>query len=1395
MVLDPNLDSILTRAREKEKKNDWLAAAKDYAEILDNHKKMNMDVNSGPAIAETWESIGFCYNRASQQAEEVESFKKSKQSAADAYRTAAQIFETEGSPKSQGKSLRCNAIAAYALTSLATNPFERKERLATCRTLFQKALAAFEGSGDWLNYGKTCASLLPAVFESLSVASDAQEKHTIGQQGIDWADKAISALSRLGSKSDLILVYSAASLQNWYAANISEQEEKGAKLARKALEYSEKAVEFGKEVADPYQFALSRWPAVLCNLFFTEKIDCSLKYADEMLQQGSLLKDNYVKGVASYLLASVSDWMFPRESTRKEKKARCETTIDFAKHGVAYLELVCQDYIIAETCQLYAESYSSLAREVEVSGDEKRALLTKAIEIGRKGLEHAIRSGSPDSTASILHALSKALNFYSSFESKEEVKTNLLAEALVHRREYNEIVQKMFPSNFWVLGVGKYYAGLVEAELSKLESDRNKKAIILRNAASDVEDGVTFCNKWVSSRPAPFLIASVAEFEDKFGDMLNELSQLTSEPKALPKAISAYKDAATKFEKLDLPSRAAEAHWKIARNLDYLGKYLEATKDFLEAVAHYKAAAQKIRQFADFYLDCAFYMEAWSHVEEAKHAHRNQDYSLAKEHYEKANELLKESKMWGYLASNFNAWSLLEYAEDLSRKDKDVESIEAFKRAACLFQEAKKSVEEGQKQWRSIEAREENEMVRELVETSDVREYYCLGRIAIEEAKILDNQGEHATSSRKYGSALENFQKASDLGEHEADRNELKPIICLCRAWQTMTQAEAEASPDLFLEASRYFDEAKECSSNEKAKMLALGHSRFCKALEAGTRFEDTRDPSCHMTASHHLETAANYYVKAGFKTSAEYAIATQRLFDGYIYMDNASKETDPEKRAKYYIIAERVLQAATGAFSEAKYPEKVKEVERFLDKVRERRKLAVSMTEVLQASPITSTTSSFTTPTSTHEKAVGIESFEHANVQGHLTVPSEVSMEENFGIELDLVNVAKNFGLLVRIDNLIPKEFEVIEVSSGCTVEYGSVNIGGKRLEPLKVESIKISARPTDFGIFTVNPLVIYMDETGQFRTCVPEAAHIKVLAPKNKTAEERGRKKYEILYKDLLADNPKTPRNECRVGIAQIGVSTSGDVVTEFYEEKAPGIFGLRPEKTEAVKSKVRSMIEDAHTRGINVLLFPELTVDLNYNEMLNDITDLAKAYQMYIIPGSYHIEKTKRNISVVIGPDGILWQQEKHIPATIFHEGKRLNEGIDVGALPRKTIVCNTEFGRMAILICRDFLDMDLRVELKNFEPAVDLVFNPAFTPVTADFRAAHFDARRSIYAYCFFANVAEFGDSFIQTPEKERVERMIPARKESIIYKDVDIFSLRSERKKWEKERKQFIQSTR
>jgi predicted amidohydrolase len=309
-----------------------------------------------------------------------------------------------------------------------------------------------------------------------------------------------------------------------------------------------------------------------------------------------------------------------------------------------------------------------------------------------------------------------------------------------------------------------------------------------------------------------------------------------------------------------------------------------------------------------------------------------------------------------------------------------------------------------------------------------------------------------------------------------------------------------------------------------------------------------------------------------------------------------------------------------------------------------------------------------------------------------------------------------------------------------------------------------------------------------------------LTTLSKEEKTilGKEAPERKYERVYLDLLKDSDKCERREFRVGIAQIGLSKAGDILREFYEERAPGLFGLREDKLETTRSRIRKMVQVAGSSGIDLLVFPEMTIDLNPGRLLEEVLALARAHNVHIIPGSYHDHETRQNVSVVVSPDGILWKQEKHIPATIRFGNQRMTEGIGTGGRPRKIVIGDTEFGRIAIVICRDFLDMDLRVELKNAEPPVDLIVNPAFTPVTADFRAAHFDARRSIYAYCFFANVAEFGDSLIYTPEKERVERNVPAREESLIYKDIDLFRLRSERKKWEIEQergRRFIQSTR
>jgi hypothetical protein len=265
--------------------------------------------------------------------------------------------------------------------------------------------------------------------------------------------------------------------------------------------------------------------------------------------------------------------------------------------------------------------------------------------------------------------------------------------------------------------------------------------------------------------------------------------------------------------------------------------------------------------------------------------------------------------------------------------------------------------------------------------------------------------------------------------------------------------------------------------------------------LEAGTRFEDSRDVSLHTLATQHLDSAASYYLKAGFQSASEYAKATGLLFEAYVHIDVAKREKDPEKKTKLYLVAEKVLQTSAGSFMKAEHPEKREQVLRLLEKVREERELALSITEVLQTPSIVSTTASFSAPTPTSEEAAGSERFEHADIQANLIIrQKELKIGEKLNIELELVNAGKGSAVLTKVTEIIPKGFELAEQPDSCRVEDSYLNLRGKRLDPLKTKELKLVLRPTVQGTFSLKPTVLYLDENGKYKSHEPEPVIIVV-------------------------------------------------------------------------------------------------------------------------------------------------------------------------------------------------------------------------------------------------------------------------------------------------------------
>jgi len=243
------------------------------------------------------------------------------------------------------------------------------------------------------------------------------------------------------------------------------------------------------------------------------------------------------------------------------------------------------------------------------------------------------------------------------------------------------------------------------------------------------------------------------------------------------------------------------------------------------------------------------------------------------------------------------------------------------------------------------------------------------------------------------------------------------------------------------------------------------------------------------------LENASNTYLNAGFQIASQYTKATKLLFEAYIYMQRAATEQDQEKEAKYYAMAERVLQASASAFSEANHFEKKEQVEKLLQKAKEERELALSLVDVLRAPSILSTTEAFSSPTPGREKSVGTERFEHASILANIILSQKsLMLGDDLRVEIELVNAGRGPAQIIRVEGVIPEGFELTEKPDNCKVEDRSLNMRGKNLGPLKTEEVKLVLKSKTNGLFTLKPRVLYLDESGHQKSHEPEPVEIRV-------------------------------------------------------------------------------------------------------------------------------------------------------------------------------------------------------------------------------------------------------------------------------------------------------------
>jgi tetratricopeptide (TPR) repeat protein len=1086
-----SVDEIIGEATKLEKEYEWLQASQLYEQALSM-----VDGEDYFRKGETQEKKGHSLHRAAFQAKNRKEFLNRMSRAVEVYEDAHGSYERMADEKKEAWIFRTKALTKYLGFWIASDPSEKVALLDECLELERKALTSFSNMGEMLEYGRTY-NKFSLVFWHRCHRSTLEERFTqaekkIWEDGIRWGEKAVAALSEPDDLYEITKTYfTLCTCQCYYFSNYFPEPER-TRARTRALR---KAFEFSERSSDDHIIGLSNlW------LGYHSSGEVAMRQFEKALECGEKTGDIFLKGLGNNFLAYRTWWSYviPTDDPGK-KREYADKAMEFYDMGLKYCATMSFYGYEAGPAMPHGGyiDYYILMGELETDPEKKIEYLDRAVEVGGKALKKAEKSGYR--VGYTIHTLSKALTARAGIETDQDEKRSLLLQAMIISEKHVTSIKRI--SDQWNKGVPIHIFSRLKAELAKIEPELDKKRILFEEALLESEECLRLCSMGALSAEADQdtdrvtglgRFARLHGYQNDHATILLYLYELTNETDYLRKAIKTWRNAIESASKLELLSRIAESYWRIAKAQDVLGEHLEAAENFRLASENYMKAVEKIPQLKEFYMDYSKYMQAWSEIEKAGHHHTEKHYGEAKKHYEKAAELHKVTERWNYLSPNYLAWTKVEEAEDLSRREQTQEARDSFQQAARLFTEAKELISFKLK---TIETMEEKRIAGDLVKASDFRREYCLGRVALEDARVLDRQGNHSASSKRYGEAVETFQRVMDSLERESDQKELQPIINLCKAWEKMMMAEAHMSPSLYDEAAGLFIEARDNASDQTTRLLAQAHSSFCKALEAGTRFELTRETELFSEAKRHIEASTSYYLRAGQQTMSDYAGATSRFLDAYLYTYNAQTEADPLKKAQFYKMAERLLQSSAGAYLKAKHPEKSDEIRRILGRVKEEREIAVSLSEVLHTPSLVSTTASFSTPTPTHERAVGLERFESADIQANLITRSrEVGVGEDLDLEIELVNAGKAPAQLVKVEDIVIEGFELKSYPEICRVEDSYLDMKGRTLSPLKTQELKLVLKPLTKGSFELKPRILYLDEAGKYKSHEPDPVSITV-------------------------------------------------------------------------------------------------------------------------------------------------------------------------------------------------------------------------------------------------------------------------------------------------------------
>jgi len=1087
---------LLARAEGYKGELDWPESAASNAEAL-------ADLSEDSTSKRAWrtESSSYAVFRGAMQADSLHEFRVRISEALAGYKTATTFYETMSDSQSRASWHRCRAMLAFLTYWLETIPGKRRRLVEQAWTLTNKALEKFEKIGDEVEYGRTYNQLCTSAFLAVSFGWSFQSRKKILQEAAEHGEKAVNFLSTHDDPEPLVKAcVKTASYFGWlveYGRTVEEKDE----CLEKARTYWLKAVELSQELAMIEIASVENY--AIYHAFKPKEL---LTAVEKALDHARRTRDKFAIATTLDFLVCI-EWdeqLYATEDPGRRLRL-AERALEHSEEARHHYHLVNftspLGFLMLWDEAPEAEYYRGLAQDVETDSTRKLAHLERALDAAVVMLKQAKSAQYPEVILAAHHVHSSLLTAWAKRETSRDKKQKLLEQARKHRNKSVELTKQLKPYLYFSRGMQEENAAEIEAEIAHLADGPAAKTRIMRNAArhqfASIQLGRTDLPRW-EKHGWLYYVSIVGYWQLEYANMLTRLYELTNDRRYLRRAAQASKDAGELFQRANSDSRVAECCWKSSSACDRLGEHNKAADGFVKASKSYLLAAAKIPALKALYQDHSDYMSAWSEIARSRYHHARREYGAAKEHYEAASMLLKTSTRWNHLASNYTSLAHVENGEDLSRQDQCIEAAKEFEEAARMFQETRLRI---QTQASDFETLEQEQVTQDLSRMAGLRSSYCTARARMEEGRVLEKSGDYDASAEKYSLAAESLERVRGDFSREHEWREAKFLMKVARAWEMTSKAQAKTDPRLYNRASVLFREANRLAPNEIAKTLGIGHSQFCRGLGFGSKFLRTGQPAHFVKTMQLMEDASRYYLKSGFHNASEYAKATKRLFDAYSYLTKANKEVDQEKKAKLYLVAEKLLQASVDTYGETRHISAREYALKLLENAREEREMTVSLVHILQSRPLAS--QPISPPSFSSEQSVGVERFQRAYVRANLmSSPQNPRLGELLNLRIELANAGMAPAQLVMIEKAIPEGFEVVNKPNEFPVEGNRLILNGRRLDPLKTQELELVLKPKVDGLFAMTPRLLYIDENGNNKHHEPQPFEITVDAIGNQPA-----------------------------------------------------------------------------------------------------------------------------------------------------------------------------------------------------------------------------------------------------------------------------------------------------